>query len=73
MMPLGAKMSLNLKRLSRAKARLRILTRIQTDLHAQFLELTELRERVREARLSADLQNAARAEKPAPVVIAAAA
>ncbi len=66
-------MSLNLKRLSRAKARLRILTRIQTDLHAQFLELTELRERVREARLSADLQNAARAEKPAPVVIAAAA
>ena len=73
MMPLGAKMSLNLKRLSRAKARLRILTWIQTDLHGQFLELTELRERVREARLSADLQNAARAEKPAPVVIAAAA
>jgi hypothetical protein len=72
-MALGAKMSLDLKRLSRAKARLRILTRIQTDLHAQFLELTELRERVREARLSADLQNAARAEKPAPVVIAAAA
>jgi len=66
-------MSLNLKRLSRAKARLRILTRIQTDLHAQFLELTELRERVREARLSADLQNAARAQKPAPAVIAAAA
>ena len=66
-------MSLVLKRLSIATARFEILTRTETDLKAQFLELTELRERVRQAQLSADLQNAARAQKPAPVVIAAAA
>jgi hypothetical protein len=70
---LGAKMSLNLKRLSLANARLELLTRIEADLHAQFLELTELRERLREAQLSADLNNAAPARQPAPVVIAAAA
>jgi hypothetical protein len=67
---LGAKMSLNLKRLSLANARLELLTRIED---AQFLELTELRERLREAQLSADLNNAAPARQPAPVVIAAAA
>jgi hypothetical protein len=50
-MALGAKMSLNLKRLSIANARLEMLTRTETDLHAQFLELTELRERLREAQL----------------------
>jgi hypothetical protein len=72
-MALGAKMGLNLKRLSLANARLEILTRIEADLHAQFLELTELREQVRNAQLSADLENATRARKPAPVVIAAAA
>ena len=72
-MALGAKMSLNLKRLSLANARLELLTRIEADLHAQFLELTELRERLREAQLSADLQHVARAFEPAPVVIAAAA
>jgi hypothetical protein len=72
-MALGAKMSLNLKSLSVANARLEMLTRTETDLHAQFLELTELRERLREAQLSADLQKATRARKPAPVVIAAAA
>ena len=66
-------MGLNLKCLSRANARLKMLTRIETDLHTQFLELTELRERVRKAQLSADLQNKTRARKPAPVVIAAAA
>ena len=66
-------MSLNLQRFSLADARLEMLTRIEADLHAQFLELTELRERLREAQLSADLQNATRAPKPAPVVIAAAA
>jgi len=38
-------MGLNLKRLSLANARLETLTRIETDLRAQFLELTELRER----------------------------
>jgi hypothetical protein len=64
-------MSLNLKRLSLANERLELLTRITADLHAQFLELTELRERLREAQLSADLQNVARAREPAPVVIAA--
>jgi hypothetical protein len=72
-MALGAKMSLNLKRLSLANARLEMLTRTETDLHAQFVELTELRERLREAQLSADLQDMARARKPLPAVIAAAA
>jgi hypothetical protein len=66
-------MSLDSKRLSCANALLEMFTRIEADLHAQFLELTELRERVRKAQLSADLQNAARAQKPAPAVIAAAA
>ena len=53
-MALGAKMSLS-KSLSVANARLEMLTRTEPDLHAQFLELTELRERLREAQLSADL------------------
>jgi hypothetical protein len=66
-------MSLDSKRLSRLNARLETFTRIEADLHAQFLELTELRERVRQAQLSADLQNDARAVEPAPIVIAAAA
>jgi len=66
-------MSLKFKRLSLANARLELLTRIEADLHAQFLELRELRERLREAQLSADLNNAAPARLPAPVVIAAAA
>jgi hypothetical protein len=57
-------MSLNLKSLSIANARLEMLTRTQTDLHAQFLELTELRERLREAQLSTDLQKAPRLESP---------
>ena len=66
-------MSLNLKSsLSIATTRLEMLTRTETDLHAQFLELMELRERLREAQLSADLQKATRARKPAQVVIAAA-
>jgi hypothetical protein len=65
-------MSLNLKRLSLASARLKILTRTETDLQAQFLELLKLREQVRKAQLSADLQAATRVQ-PAPVVIAAAA
>jgi hypothetical protein len=66
-------MSLNLKSsLSIATARLEMLTRTETDLHAQFLELMELRERLREAQLSEDLQKATRARKPAPVVIATA-
>jgi len=43
LMASGAKMSLNLKRLSLANARLELLTRIEADLHAQFLEVTELR------------------------------
>jgi hypothetical protein len=66
-------MSLNSKHLSRATARLELLTRTETDLHMQLLEVAELRERLREAEVSADLQNPTRARKPAPVVIAAAA
>jgi hypothetical protein len=42
-------------------------------LQAQFLELIKLREQVRTAQLSADLEDVARASEPAPVVIAAAA
>jgi hypothetical protein len=63
-------MSVTLKRLSIANE---ILTRTETDLKAQFRELMKLRERVREAQLSADLQKTARAFGPAPVAIAAAA
>ena len=66
-------MSLNLKRLSVANARLEILTLTQADLQAQFLELMKLRKQVRTVQLSADLQNVARARKLAPVVIPAAA
>jgi hypothetical protein len=64
-------MNLDLKRLSLADVRFKIFTEMEADLAAQFLELMELRERVREAELSADLQNKTRARKPAPVVIAA--
>jgi len=60
----GTKMNRDLKRLSLANAQLEILTRTETDLKAQFLELMKLREGLREA---------TRARKPAPVVIAAAA
>jgi hypothetical protein len=62
-------MSLSLKRLSFTSARLEILARTKADLRAQFLELMKLREQVRTAQLSADLQNMVRARKPAPVVI----
>jgi hypothetical protein len=68
-MPLEAKMSLNLKRCD--ITRLEMFSRLDADLHAQFIELMELRERVREAELSADLQKTTRARKPAPVVISA--
>ncbi|WP_146686765.1 hypothetical protein [Bradyrhizobium canariense] len=64
---------MNLKRLSLLDARLEILTRTETDLQAQFLELMKLREQFRTAQLSADLQNVARVLKPAPVVTASAA
>jgi hypothetical protein len=66
-------MSLDSKRLSRTNARLELLTRTETDLHAQFLELTELRERVRKGRTLGGSPKGTRARKPAPVVIAAAA
>jgi hypothetical protein len=66
-------MSLNSKRLSLINARLKILTRTETDLQAQFLQLIKLRQQVRTAQLSADLQSVARASEPAPVAIAAAA
>ena len=64
-------MNLILKRLALANARLEILTRLEADLHAQFLELTDMREQLREAQLSADLQKTTRARKPAPGIIAA--
>jgi hypothetical protein len=69
---LGAKMSLSLKRLSLAKSRVEMLTRTEADLHAQYLELAELRERVREAQLSAaGLPTVTRAFEPVSDVIAA--
>ena len=49
-------MSLHSKRLSLADVRLKIFTEMEADLEAQFLELMELRERVRRAKLSAHLQ-----------------
>ena len=63
-------MSLYLKRLSLANARLDVLIQTETDLQAQFRELMKLREQFRTAQ--ADRQNVARARKPAPVVITAA-
>jgi hypothetical protein len=47
------------------------LHEMEAGLAVQFLELMELRERLRQAELSADLQNKTRARGPAPVVIAA--
>jgi hypothetical protein len=69
----GRKMNLNSKRLSFADVRLKIFTEMEAALEAEFLELLELRERLRRAELSADMQNKTRARKPAPVIIAAAA
>jgi hypothetical protein len=60
----NAKMSLNSKRLSLADMRLKNFIEMETDLKVQFLELLELRERVR-------LAEQTRARRPAPVVIAA--
>jgi len=62
-------MDLKLKRSSLAGVRLKIFTEMEADLEARFLELMELRERVRQAEPLADIQNKTRARKPAPVVI----
>lgn len=64
-------MSLPSKRLSLAEVRLKIFAEMKADLEAQFLELLGLRERLQQAELTADLQNKAKARKPAPVAIAA--
>ena len=64
-------MNLDLKRLSLADVRLKTLASIETDLCAQVLELTELREQFWEAQVSADLQKPTRARRPAPGVIGA--
>ena len=57
-------MNLDLKRLSLADVRLKKFIEMETDLRAQFLELLELRERVRQAEQT-------RARRPALGVIAA--
>ena len=44
-------MNLNLKRSSLVDVRLKIFSEMQADLEAQFLELLELRERVRRTEL----------------------
>jgi hypothetical protein len=67
----GTKMSLNSNRLSLLDVRFKIFTEMAADLEAQFLELLWLRERLRQAELSADLQSKTRARTPAPVVSAA--
>jgi hypothetical protein len=66
-------MNFILKRLSLANARLKLVARIEADLHAQSLELTDLREQLREKQISADIRKATRARRPAPVIIASAA
>jgi hypothetical protein len=50
---------------ARDLARFGMFTRLDAHLHTQLLELVELRERLREAELSADLQSAERAHGPA--------
>jgi hypothetical protein len=57
-------MSFTSKRLSLADVRLKMFIEMETDLRAQFLELLELRERVRQAEQT-------RARRPALGVIAA--
>ena len=57
-------MNLSLKRSSLGDVRLKIFIEREIDLKTQFLELLELRERVRQAEQT-------RARSPAPVVIAA--
>ena len=58
-------MNLYLKRSSLADVRLELFTEMEARLAADFLELMELRERLREAELSADLKSKTRARKPA--------
>ena len=57
-------MNLNLKCSSLTDVRLKIFIEMEADLEAEFLELLDLRERLRQA-------EQARARKPAPLVIAA--
>ena len=64
-------MSLNSKRLSLADVRLKIFAEMEADIEAQFLDLLELRERVRQAELRANMRSKTWARKPASVVIAA--
>lgn len=64
-------MDLILKRLALADARLAVIERTGADLHAQLLELTDLREQLREAQVSADMRRTTRVRRSAPVVIAA--
>ena len=60
-----------LERLSIVNSRLELLARMEADLHTQFLELAELRERVREAQVAADSQKATRDQGLAPLVVTA--
>ena len=57
-------MNLDLACLSLADVGIKIFTEMEADIEAQFLELLELRERVR-------LAEQTQARRPAPVVIAA--
>jgi hypothetical protein len=64
-------MNLNLRCSALSDVRLKIFTEMEAELEAQFLELIELRERLRQAELSAHLQSKTWARRPAQVVIAA--
>src|ERR1700742_1860871 len=65
----GAKMRLNSKRLSLVN-RLEILVRIENDLKGELREMTILRELLRDAQRSVDLEKAPRPREPALAFIA---
>jgi len=60
-------MNLNSSCSALADVRLEIFNKMEARVKAQFLELLELRERVREAELSADLHKTMRVRSARPV------
>jgi hypothetical protein len=63
-------MDLNSKCSALANVRLEIFNEMEAGIKAQFLELMELRKRLRDAELAADLQKTPPALEPAPVIVA---
>jgi hypothetical protein len=58
-------MNLNSKCSALVNVQLEIFAKMEADLKAQFLEVLELRERLRQAELWADLQRTTRDRSPA--------